>query len=292
MSKGRKNSKKPIYNVKSRVISALRNMSRFSPMKQALLDDAKIHIASTSDNGKKKIAFQYRCNECKLSFVKSLVVVDHIKPIIPTNSSPLMFDFNSFIHNLNYGFLTYTHTAGDLEKLKERGQVLCLECSAIKTGIENAERAYYKNLYKNVPKEIKQEHYAQMVREAIAARLAEAHTKRKEAIENYRIKNPTKRPEIDLIELANSLSTETEFKKLEENIRIEDLELIKQLAKNIKEAVKENLSNDDKTTKKTKRTKETKKDKVESDTPKLHRKPKKKKKSLPRTGKKSKSKKV
>jgi len=213
----RKTKPRKKYVVKTKMISAIRNLTKICPMKNDILKAATKQEQGVSKNGKIKMTTKWECNHCKILFPKSLVCVDHIQPIVPVDVHPDLFSYDRYIINAFYGFTEYNGTWGDIEILKQRAQVLCLDCHAIKTGIENAERTYFKQLLKEKTlKGSREDRLKDLIETSLIARKAEAEIKRITAIQKYGIENAKRREEINPIDIMKEYLTEERLKKLAE----------------------------------------------------------------------------
>lgn len=108
--------------VSSRITSALRQVWRFyhKPRKQAL-ELAKIGRG------------QYRCSCCHGTFTVKDLIVDHIETVVPLDGKTTAGDF---VDRLFCGI--------------DNLQILCKECSKVKTNEENAIRRVIKRLKESV----------------------------------------------------------------------------------------------------------------------------------------------
>lgn len=105
---------------KSKIVPALRHISRWWPYKAQALRLAKVSPG------------MYKCNSCKENFKQKEVQVDHKRPIIPVKDGFTTWD--SFIENLFC----------DINNL----QILCYLCHKTKTDIEVQLRKKYKKIKK------------------------------------------------------------------------------------------------------------------------------------------------
>ena len=69
---------------------------------------------------------QYKCKKCKKAFANKDVQVDHIKPVVPTNTTLQDMDYNKIVSRI---FCPPKNL-----------QVLCKTCHKAKTKEERAER--------------------------------------------------------------------------------------------------------------------------------------------------------
>ena len=203
------------YVVKSKLISAIRNLTRICPMRNDIMNMAKKTEEGISSKGKVKRTPRWECNHCKILFPKTLVVVDHIYPIVSTAMHHDLFSYDRYIANAFYGFNEYNGTYADKEALKERAQVLCLDCHGIKTAQEDAERKLFKELYKNEKeKKSKKERLQELLEKSLAAKKAEADKKRTRAIEKYHIENAKRREAYDPVQIMKEFVTQERLEKL------------------------------------------------------------------------------
>lgn len=107
---------------KSKIVPALRRISRWWPFKAEALRKARVSPGI------------YKCNICKDDFKQKEVQVDHIKPIVPVKQGFTTWD--SFIENL---FCDTTNL-----------QTLCTLCHKVKTDIEVELRKKYKKRKKKL----------------------------------------------------------------------------------------------------------------------------------------------
>ena len=121
-----------VYNYQTRIMAALRNVSKFMPEVNLCLTEA-IHPTERGVRG----GLMFICAKCGLAFVRKGVQVDHISPVIPTNTNINEMDWNTVISRL---FCPLSNL-----------QVLCKRCHGFKCDTENNERATTRALrHKNI----------------------------------------------------------------------------------------------------------------------------------------------
>ena len=107
--------KSKTWNLKSKLIPAIRKIWLYSPLRKEVLTNAKV-------DGK------FRCNICKDLFEK--VHVDHIKPIVSLKEG-FTDDWNEYIRN----------TFCDIRNL----QAICEQCHSAKSMTERELRKKYRS---------------------------------------------------------------------------------------------------------------------------------------------------
>lgn len=106
--------------------STLRKGTTRWPPKYEVLNAAKRGKMVNDSTG--RLAEHYDCASCHGLFPASMVVVDHINPVVPVS-----------------GFTNWDDVILRMFCGVEGLQVLCKECHKIKTKEENAQRNLYKN---------------------------------------------------------------------------------------------------------------------------------------------------
>lgn len=245
-----KKKKRKYFNVKAKVIAALRLISMRSPMNQDILNYAKIQVPSYKQDGTlaTKYNVRYVCNQCKKLFFRDEVHVDHIHPVVDYNKkSGEVFVYDIYIHELFYGFAGYSGSQAELQLLKEKAQVLCVTCHADKTAKENVLRAesrkgrfkfktpeeleeYKKKLYQTTHEKAKNIRYKKIKRtHAVVA------ASRKHALNPYNI------PPEELLRQQKDLTWEERKQKIKDRWKVRDLK-----AQERRKKIKEKKDNDNK----------------------------------------------
>lgn len=106
--------------------STLRAGTQRWPPKYEVLNAAKRGKMVNAVTG--RLAEHYMCAHCSGLFPAKSVVVDHISPVVPTT-----------------GFTNWDDIIARMFCDVDGLQVLCKECHATKTKLENAERKLYNN---------------------------------------------------------------------------------------------------------------------------------------------------
>lgn len=106
------------------VISLLRRGTLRFPNRTEVLNEAKTKKKINKATG--RMAQHYRCAGCKKEFPLSKVAVDHIKPVVDTNT----------------GFVSWDEYIKRMFCPKENLQVLCDGCHDIKSEAERGKRKH------------------------------------------------------------------------------------------------------------------------------------------------------
>jgi len=110
--------------IKSKVIPALRRVSRWWPEKNIAKRNAKVSPG------------KYKCASCNELVKEREYQLDHVKPIVDPKVG--FVDYNTFIERLLCGADNY--------------QLLCIACHELKTSLENELRKKYKKRKKKLDK--------------------------------------------------------------------------------------------------------------------------------------------
>lgn len=125
-------SKKPKFNENAAIRGSIRRMFSRSPAVIAAKNAVRREVPKYNKDGTraKKDAVQYLCNVCKKHSKSTEIAVDHVVPVIDTNSG--FVDWNTFVARL---FCS-----------PDNLQVICDSCHNSKTNAERAERQLIKDI--------------------------------------------------------------------------------------------------------------------------------------------------
>ncbi len=107
---------------------AIRRVFSRSETRRSVL--AKATVQGYSDGSRPRVTKWCKCASCNKMEPAYLCQVDHIEPIVPTNSSLEQMDWNTIVDN------TFC--------IEDNLAVVCKPCHKLKTKAENKERRAYK----------------------------------------------------------------------------------------------------------------------------------------------------